>query len=168
MSRAFTKEPDGDRVGDDTPDRPRSHYPNYVTRRGLAKLTEALAELKGRRARLADEPQDLAAQMPLAHLDRDIRYVEQRIDSAILVEPATDPAGEVGFGTFVTVEDPAGTRRAYAIVGEDEADAASGLVSWVSPLARALQGARVGDLVTWKRPSGDLELKVVAIGGPPA
>jgi transcription elongation GreA/GreB family factor len=48
-------------------------------------------------------------------------------------------------------------------VGEDEADAAAGKISWVSPLARTLMGASVGDTVTWKRPAGDLELEIVSI-----
>ncbi len=56
--------------------------------------------------------------------------------------------------------------RSFAIVGEDEADAAAGKVSWVSPLARALLGSSVGDIVTWRRPTGDVELEIVAIDYP--
>ena len=56
-----------------------------------------------------------------------------------------------------------GIRRVFTIVGEDEADTEGGKVSWVSPLAGALRGARLGDSVTWKRPSGDLELEIVSI-----
>ena len=60
----------------------------------------------------------------------------------------------------MTLEDEGGQRLDYTIVGEDEADPAAGLVSWVSPLARALQDAEVGDLIVWERPMGDLELEV--------
>jgi len=51
----------------------------------------------------------------------------------------------------------------FAVVGEDEADPARGRISWVSPLARALAEARVGDAVVWKRPTGEVELTIVAI-----
>ncbi len=67
------------------------------------------------------------------------------------------------FGARVTVADEAGGARAFIIVGEDEADAAAGKVSWLSPLARALTGGHVGDAVTWRRPAGDLELEITAI-----
>ena len=63
----------------------------------------------------------------------------------------------------MTLEDEDGTRRDYRIVGEDEADPAAGKISWVSPLARAMMGSGLGDLVTWRRPAGDLELEVVGI-----
>ncbi|HEY8014642.1 MAG TPA: GreA/GreB family elongation factor, partial [Dongiaceae bacterium] len=59
--------------------------------------------------------------------------------------------------------DEDGTERRFAIVGEDEADPAVGKISWVSPLARALTGAAVGDSVVWKRPAGDKTLEVTAI-----
>jgi transcription elongation GreA/GreB family factor len=58
--------------------------------------------------------------------------------------------------------------REFAIVGEDEADAAGGKVSWVSPLAKAMLGARAGDVVTWQRPAGNVELEITAIRYPPA
>ena len=64
---------------------------------------------------------------------------------------------------MVTVEDADGQRQNFAMVGEDEADPQAGRLSYVSPLARALDGAVVGDLITWKRPAGDQELEVVAI-----
>jgi transcription elongation GreA/GreB family factor len=67
------------------------------------------------------------------------------------------------------VFDPEGQERVFTIVGEDEADVATGKVSWVSPLARALLGASVDDTVTWKRPSGDADLEIASIDyEPPA
>ena len=63
-------------------------------------------------------------------------------------------------------EDEEGTRRKFEIVGEDEADAAVGKLSWVSPLARALTDAKKGDAVVWKRPAGDLELEILSITYP--
>ena len=64
------------------------------------------------------------------------------------------------------MRDPDGMERIFSIVGEDEADAERGRVSWVSPLARALRGAHVGDSVTWLRPSGNLDLEVDSIEYP--
>ena len=66
------------------------------------------------------------------------------------------------FGSTVVLEKPGGGRIEYQFVGEDEADPAKGWVSWASPLARALMNAREGDVVTWMRPSGGVELEVVA------
>ena len=162
MSRAFVKEPDGDMAGDEQPDLPQSPHPNYVTPEGLAELETRLAERGGRRQHLAASD-DLADKLPLAQVDRDIRYLKGRIERAIPVDAAGQPAGEVCFGALVGVADETGSEAQYAIVGEDEADAQRGKVSWVSPLARALVGARVGDVITWKRPSGDVELEVVSI-----
>jgi transcription elongation GreA/GreB family factor len=66
----------------------------------------------------------------------------------------------------VDVVDAAGARHEFAIVGEDEADAEHGKVSWVSPLARALIGAGVGDVVQWRRPAGEVALEIRAIRYP--
>jgi transcription elongation factor GreB len=63
----------------------------------------------------------------------------------------------------VRVRGSDGSDRSFAIVGEDEADLATGKVSYVSPLARALLGAHVGDTVTWRRPAGDVQLTVTAL-----
>ncbi len=166
MSRAFVKEPDGDQVADDLPDLPVSPHPNYVTPSGLAALRERQQRLAGERQSLVEDD-DPAKRLRLRQVERDLRYLRTRIESAIPVDPArrpnSRPAGEVGFGAIVTVEDEDGERLGFAIVGEDEADARAGKVSWISPLAEALEGARVGDLVTWRRPAGDLELEVIAI-----
>jgi transcription elongation GreA/GreB family factor len=69
----------------------------------------------------------------------------------------------VAFGLAVTVADKDGHETTYEIVGEDEADAPRHRIAPNSPLARALIGAQVGDLVTWKRPSGSTELEVIRI-----
>ncbi len=166
MSRAFVKEPDGDQLADDQPERPQSPHPNYVTPAGLGALRERLAALGEKRRALAAHGDDLESRLPLAQTERDIRYVEQRIERAIVVDPAGQPRDEVCFGATVAVEDEDGAEHGFAIVGEDAADARAGKVSWTSPLARALIGARVGDTVTWKRPAGDRELEIVAIDYP--
>jgi transcription elongation GreA/GreB family factor len=69
----------------------------------------------------------------------------------------------VAFGASVEAVDQHEHHHRYRIVGEDQADPEHGLVSWVSPLARALEGARAGDIVDWKRPAGDLQIEVLSI-----
>lgn len=161
MSRAFVKEPDGDEIADDQPELRESPYPNYVTPRGLALLKKEQAKLTAEKERL--DPADLEAKLALAQIERRLRYLAHRIEHAIPVDPAQQPKDEIAFGATVRVADEDGKKQDYAIVGEDEADAAHGKVSWVSPIARALMGAKVGQFVTWKRPAGDAELEIVAI-----
>ena len=162
MSRAFVKERDGD-AGDDLPERPESDQPNYVTAEGLAQLRRDLDAALAEQSRLkeSDEP---GARAALARTARDIRYLQHRIDAAILVERASED--EVGIGCTVTIDD--GERRStYTIVGEDEADPLAGRISWTSPLAEALMGKKRDDRAVWRRPLGDVAVTIVAIGAPP-
>lgn len=163
MSRAFVKEPDGDSVVDDAPDLPQSPHPNYVTPNGLVQLQAQREALIAERDAMRAQADDMANRLPLGHLGRELRHVEGRLERAILVDPAKQPTDEVAFGAIIEVEDDRGERREVAIVGEDEADVDAGRVSWVSPLARALMGSRVGDYVTWKRPAGDLGLEILSV-----
>jgi transcription elongation factor GreB len=162
MSRAFVKESDGS--DEPLPPRRISDHPNYVTPRGLEELRRELGRLTARRGELAAMVDDPATAEELRHVERDLTYVEARVGSAIVVDPARQPRGEVAFGATVTVRETAGdapaVSRTYRLVGEDEANADVGKVSYVSPLARALLGARVGQTVTWQRPAGDLALTV--------
>lgn len=164
MSRAFVSENDTDAAADTLPELPQSPHPNYVTRRGLRLLEERLAAAQAEQRQLQAGPDDPAKELRLAHVNRDIRYLEARIERAIPV--AQHPADAVAFGAVVDVRDPKGERHRFAIVGEDEADAEHGKVSWVSPLARALIGSGVGDLVQWRRPAGEVELEIEAIRYP--
>ena len=160
MSRAFVKED-----GPDTeplPDLPVSPHPNYVTPRGLAALRERLETVRAELARLKARPDRLDL-LPEKAAVRDIRYLEARLASAIPVDPAAQPKDEVAFGARVTVADEEGRETVYEIVGEDEADATLGRIAPQSPLARALIGAHVGDVVEWRRPAGKAELEVIAI-----
>lgn len=162
MSRAFVRETDFDAAGAELPERPSSPHPNYVTARGLQQLHERCEALRGRELALAaaDDP---FAQQELAEVQRDLRYYLERLERAIFVDGSQQPRDEVHFGARVEAEDEGGARHAFTIVGEDEADVASGSVSWVSPLARAMLGASVGDSVTWRRPAGDKTLTITAI-----
>ncbi len=164
MSRAFVKEPDGDAVGDDAPELPVSPHPNRVTPRGLALLRAELDALAARRRALAEAADPVAARLALLSVERRMRYLTKRIDSAIVQAPENRPRDRVGFGATVEVLDEDGARHRFVIVGEDEADPARGLISWVSPLARALLDSEVGDEVRWRRPKGDAALEIVRIG----
>jgi transcription elongation GreA/GreB family factor len=154
MSRAFVKETDGEDVFDQLPDRPISPHPNLVSRRGLALIEAEIARL---RAALA-EAQTNNERAAMAATSRDLRYWTARRASADVVPPAED-ASQVRFGLRVTIERDDGHTQSFRIVGQDEADPAKGLLSYVSPLARALLGKRVGDTV----PVGSGDAEIVAI-----
>ena len=165
MSRAFVKESEDAQTGDELPDLPISPHPNYVTASGLAKLEARRASLQDERAKEGEG--DLTHASHIARLDQEIRYLDARIASAIPIDLKAIDRSQVAVGAHVTVQDGAGQTHHYHIVGEDEADAES-LISWVSPLAKAMMGARADDHVVWRRPRGDLELDVVAITYPEA
>lgn len=164
MSRGFVKEDDLELAGTDLPERPISELPNYVTPNGLKQLKEIENTLLDERELLAVKKEDPTAVQRLAMVDRDLRYVQARLEQAILVEIPQDqtPSAAV-FGTTVIVEDDEGEQHHFQIVGEDEADIALGTVSFASPLAKALIGHKVGDSVRWKRPAGDLNLEIIQI-----
>ncbi|WP_158809131.1 transcription elongation factor GreA [Beijerinckia sp. L45] len=159
MSVAFTKEGDTENAAaTDLPDRPISSHPNLVTVAGLAQLDAALAQARADyAANQANEaqPGDMRA---LARAARDLRYYAARRATAQLMPPATDP-DVVRFGTRVTIERADGRRQTFCIVGEDEAEPASGTLSYVSPMASALLGKGEGDTV---RIAG-AEVEIVAV-----
>ena len=163
MSRAFVKEGSGEL--EPLPDLPISPHPNYVTWRGLALLQARLSEAQAILVQLRARAERLD-KLPEAAAERDIRYVEARLKTAVLVDAAKHGTDTVAFGHAVTVRDDQSRDTTYQITGEDEADANHHRIAPQSPLARALLGAAVGDLVTWKRPSGTIELEVTAIQCP--
>ncbi|MCV2869533.1 GreA/GreB family elongation factor [Defluviimonas sp. WL0002] len=160
MSRAFVKEDGPD--NEPLPDLPISPHPNYVSPRGLAALRDRLTALQAELARLRARA-DRLDRLPERAAERDIRYVEARLRSAILVEPTDTAPSEAAFSTRITVVDEDDAQHEFEIVGEDEADAALGRIAPQSPLARALIGARVGDVVEWRRPAGTVSLEIIAI-----
>ncbi|MFZ3582470.1 GreA/GreB family elongation factor [Loktanella sp. DJP18] len=160
MNKAFTKEDEGPQA-DRLDDLPQSPHPNYVTPAGLAALQQRLRE---RHADLSTLPRDsLDAKIPRAMAERDIRFLETRINRAIVVEPARQDRDVVAFGACVTVADEDDVRADWHIVGEDEANPASHRIAPFSPLARAMLGARVGDVVDWRKPGGPVALEIMAI-----
>lgn len=165
MSRAFVREGDGESDPGELPDLPISEHPNYVTPRGMmllrARLNDATKRARALDAAVAADA--AGARLERAHVRREMRWLQARILGAITIAPERQPADRVAFGARVEVAGDDGREYRYRIVGEDEADPERGLISWVSPLARALHGARVGERVVWKRPAGDLGVEVLAI-----
>jgi transcription elongation GreA/GreB family factor len=142
MSRAFVKEQDADSV-EHSPDRPLSEHPDLVTEKGMAQIEAALAEARAAHA-AAQASSDRASMVAAA---REIRYWSARRASAQLV-PASGDISEVRFGAAVTIVRDDGREQTFRIVGKDEADPAKGSISYVSPLARAMLGKTVGDVIT--------------------
>ncbi|MCA9523901.1 MAG: transcription elongation factor GreB [Myxococcales bacterium] len=99
----------------------------------------------------------------LREIDRRIRFLDQRLDSAIVVDPAQQRGTSVYFGASVTLRDEDDELKSYAIVGVDEIDLARNRISWVSPLARALLKREVGDVVIVETPAGERELEIVEV-----
>jgi transcription elongation GreA/GreB family factor len=162
MSRAFVKESDEGAASAELPERPLSAEPNYVTPRGMQSLRARLKELQVERDSLTAKGEAMAKQR-LLEVKRDIRYFSAQVERATLVDPAGQPRDEVRFGAVVTMRDGQGKNHVFQIVGDDEADVAAGSISWASPLAKAMLGARVGDTVKWQRPAGTSEVEIVAI-----
>lgn len=165
MSRAFVKDGNEDRPGEDLPERPISDAPNYVTPEGLRSLREKVETLAREHADLREAAED-ADKLRLAVNERDLRYFQARLESATVVNVANEPQGEVHFGATVKTEDEDGKIGRFTIVGEDEADVTNGKISWVSPLANALIGSRTSETVTWNRPAGSTTLEVLEISYP--
>jgi len=164
MSRAFVKESDDDFSADELPERPVPVHANYVTPLGLEQLRARVRELAEQHEQLkAVSADDSEAKRKLREVERDQRYFITQLERAELVDPAQQPHGEVRFGATVEVEDADGVVQEFSIVGDDEADVAAGKISWGSPLARSLLGARSGDTVKWQRPAGTTEVEIIAI-----
>jgi transcription elongation GreA/GreB family factor len=138
VSRAFVRE--DDQGSGALPDRVISTHPNFVTPTGLAQLEARVRELEAAHA-VAREAGDREA---LARIDRDLRYYGARRASARVVTPAPEP-DVVRFGVNVMLRLADGGARGLRLVGEDEADPAAGLISYVSPLAQSLLGLSPGD-----------------------
>lgn len=158
MAVAFTREEDYEARAADLPDRPISPHPNLVTASGLDAIEAELAAARAAYAAAQAEGGISADRTAMARATRDLRYWSARRGSAQLTEPE-GAAGTVQFGRTVEIEREDGRRQAFRIVGEDEADPAKGSISYVSPLARALLGKAVGDLVEVN--GGEVEVMAV-------
>jgi transcription elongation GreA/GreB family factor len=140
MSRAFVRETDGI---DDLPERSVSDHPNEVTRGGLEQIEAALAAAQDDYA----AAQAAGDREGLSRAGRDLRYWTARRSTAVVV-PEPEDNSVVRFGHTVTIIRSGGREQTFRIVGEDEANPAAGTISQISPLARALFGRGVGDIVS--------------------
>ena len=183
MNKAFTRE--GDAPADDDEDvEPGPPLPagtrNYMTPGGFAKLKSELDALVGTErpslvatvawaASNGDRSENgdyLYGKKRLREIDRRIRFLVKRLDTAEVVDPearARDGVDQVYFGATVDYATRDGDRHTISIVGIDETDSAKGYVSWISPVARALTKAREGDLVPLRTPAGADELEVLDV-----
>ena len=159
MAVAFTREEDVEAAAAHLPDRPISTHRNLVTPAGLAALDAALAAATAAYSTAQASGEVRTDRTAMAQAARDLRYYRARRASAEPVAPASG-AGTVQFGSTVTFDRADGRRQTFRIVGEDEADAAHGSVSYVSPLARALIGRAVGD--TAMVAGGEVEIVAIA------
>src|SRR5690242_2662503 len=181
MSKAFTKETDGDDDGQEESDALPAGAKNYMTPEGFAALQAELRHLmreerpkiveivswaagNGDRSENGDY---IYGKKRLREIDRRIRFLVRRLDAAEVVDPAAprddDAESAVYFGATVTVANENGDERTISIVGVDEIDTERGYISWISPMARALLKAREGDTVTLRTPGGVEELDVLRV-----
>ena len=150
MSRAFVKESDG-ADGDELAELKLSPHRNLVTPEGLAGIDSAVDRLRTDLS-AARSAEDRAG---IKRIQRDLRYWTERQRTAELVKPTASGA-TARFGSLVTLEKGDGSPVEFRIVGEDEADPARGLISYVSPIAKLLIGASVGEEITL--PEGAAEI----------
>jgi transcription elongation GreA/GreB family factor len=159
MSVAFTREESAETAAEThLPDRPVSPHPNLVTAAGLKALEEAMAEARAAYDNAQGIEDVNERRRAAAPAFRDVRYFGERLRSAQVVPP---PASNsvAAFGSCVIFLRDDGRRQDFRIVGEDEADPRTGSISYVSPMARALVGKAVGDIVV----VGGREIEIIAI-----
>jgi transcription elongation factor GreB len=178
MSKAFVKESESEEEALEEPDVLPTGVKNYVTPRGFQRLQDELRTLarverpkvvevvswaagNGDRSENGDY---IYGKRRLREIDRRIRFLTKRLEAAEVVDPQRQTNREqVFFGATVTYANGRGEEHTIEIVGIDEADLAVGRVSWISPIARALLKARVGDVVELRTPAGPDSIEVVGM-----
>ena len=184
MSKAFTRESDGDDDEDDGPASPPAlaeGTKNYVTPQGFTRLRGELmslldlerpkvVEVVSWAAKNGDRSENgdyLYGKKRLREIDRRIRFLTRRLEIAEVVDPSVHHGREqVFFGATVTYADEHGDATTITIKGVDESDSAQGEVSWIAPVARALLKAKVGDEVSLTTPGGLQRLEVIEVRYP--
>ena len=157
--------------------------PNYITPAGFAAMraryellfgTErpALVEVISWAAGNGDRSENgdyIYGRKKLREIDRELGHLSRRMRAARIVDPARqEDRSRVLFGATATIVDEEDVERTVTLVGIDEADAGTGRISWISPLANALKGARVGDVRRVNLPAGSREYEILAIRYPEA
>jgi transcription elongation factor GreB len=179
MSKAFTKEPDGDDEdeAEDAPALPIGTK-NYMTPQGFAmlraeyrhllrverpKMVEVVSWAAGNGDR-SENGDYIYGKKRLREIDRRVRFLSKRLEASEVVDPARRTNfDQIFFGATVTYATQDDKEHTVTIVGIDEADVDKGQVSWISPIARALLKARVGDSVDIRTPAGPETIEVVRI-----
>ena len=178
MNKAFVSESDehSDESTVAAPDfAPESK--NYMTPKGAAKLHEELRLLRTRErpevvrivewaAGNGDRSENgdyIYGKKRLREIDRRIQFLSKRIEKLEVIDPASVKSDQVLFGATVTIRDEDDNEKTWSIVGIDEADVSKGTISWISPLAKCLFKARVGDVIQFRSPKGVQEIEVIAI-----
>jgi transcription elongation factor GreB len=142
--------------------------PNYITPAGFKRLVDELQRLRTiDRPKVVQEVSDAAAQgdrsenaeyiygkRKLREIDRRMRWLGQRIDAAVVVDPKEQRGPKIFFGATVTLEDEDGNEEEYQLVGEDEIEPSHRRISWRSPIGRALLGKKSDDEVRVTTPAG--------------
>jgi transcription elongation factor GreB len=151
--------------------------PNYLTPQGAKQLADELTRLMSvERPKVVREVAEAAAQgdrsenaeyiygkKRLREIDRRVRFLTKRLEAAVVVRPEELGGDVIRFGATVCVRDEDGIEKTYALVGPDESDPTNGKLSFQSPLGQALMKRKVGDIVTVKRPAGEIELEIVTL-----
>ena len=155
--------------------------PRFITPQGFARLRAEYEQLFGTErpkivevvswaASLGDRSENadyLYGKKRLREIDRRLSYLAKVMKLAKVVDPSRQEQRDaVRFGATVELADEHDDRRTLTLVGEDEADASSGRISWAAPIARALVGARVGDERTVRLPAGEKNYEIIAITYP--
>jgi transcription elongation factor GreB len=181
MSKAFTRESDRDDDDDELPTAMVPGGKNYITRAGYDRLrAELFALMDDERPRIVEivhwaasngdrsENGDyLYGKKRLREIDRRIRFLTKRLEIAEVVDASLHHGDDqVFFGATVVYIDGTGHETQITIRGVDEANSAAGEISWVSPVARALLKARVGDAVRLVLPDGIQEIEVLSVTYP--
>lgn len=150
---------------------------NYISPKGHQRLLDELNELvrverpevtrlvqwaasNGDRSENADY---LYGKRRLREIDRRIRFLTQRLDNAVVVDPEKISSDKVQFGATIKVIDENGAERQFTIVGVDEVDTARSRISWQSPIGKTLLGKQEGDEVLVKVPSGEINFEIISI-----
>ena len=183
MNKAFVKETD-DEDDEDAAALARAiplGAKNYITPAGYQRIKDELLQLidadrpevvrivhwaasNGDRSENGDY---IYGKRRLREIDRRIRFLTKRLDSAAVVDPSAHYGNDqVFFGATVTYRNGAGEIHTIMIVGIDELDPLNGKISWVSPVARAITKAKLGDLITLDTPQGSEELELIEVTYP--
>ncbi|WIT11722.1 transcription elongation factor GreB [Paucibacter sediminis] len=181
MSKAFTKESDGDDDEDMALPALPSGTRNYITPAGYARLRAEfmtlldeerpkIVEIVSWAAKNGDRSENgdyLYGKKRLREIDRRLRFLTKRLDIAEVADPSLHyGSDQIFFGATVTYANAKGEERTITIKGIDESDSLNGEVSWVSPIARALLKAREGDEVQLMTPGGVERLEVLEVRYP--